>query len=539
MTNAPTQVVVFCPLPPKPNGIADYFSEQIPYFSRTTSVTVVLENEHPDPIGIAANVSVLRLEEYMWRQAEFACVPHIYHVGNNPDTQYMLPVLLSKPGLVVVHDLNLHYLVDLTNLAKGDKKGYELALTNNYGEAGKTIGRQLEQFGWKGQFMPHELMMNASIIMAAERILVHSKYSADKIAALGHNQVCTVPHHFSPAARKYQPKLKMQYRGELGLPGGLADNVLVTGFLDEDAFFKYMLATDLIVNLRYPTGGESSGTLTRAMGMGLCCVVVNIGPFGELPEDCAVKLNWDEDFSDNLQNQLKRLIEDKQYRVTFGKNAAAQIVDTTNFTTKALNNSSSKYLTEQQVINWRLSNSMPAKSNNLWWQANAVPIEQTSVLSISQEPLHQNTVLSSLFGYEKEQITQLTLECLSQSGDIETFPLVVNWFANLNKVADIGGKLVLSLKNPCNLFSEYRLDRASVKQLIEAAGFTIEKTIAGPLDVSMMNDSAPTEEYWIFIAIKRSWMINLNPEVYQNGSSELKWIYSKNRTTCTKGTQND
>ena len=39
---------------------------------------------------------------------------------------------------------------------------------------------------------------------------------------------------------------------------GLADNVLVTGFLDEDAFFKYMLATDLIVNLRYPTGGESS-----------------------------------------------------------------------------------------------------------------------------------------------------------------------------------------------------------------------------------------------------------------------------------------
>jgi len=594
MTNAPTQVVVFCPLPPKPNGIADYFSEQIPYFSRTTSVTVVLENEHPDPIGIAANVSVLRLEEYMWRQAEFACVPHIYHVGNNPDTQYMLPVLLSKPGLVVVHDLNLHYLVDLTNLAKGDKKGYELALTNNYGEAGKTIGRQLEQFGWKGQFMPHELMMNASIIMAAERILVHSKYSADKIAALGHNQVCTVPHHFSPAARKYQPKLKMQYRGELGpeftyvLAGqckpheydvhqdiadsGLADNVLVTGFLDEDAFFKYMLATDLIVNLRYPTGGESSGTLTRAMGMGLCCVVVNIGPFGELPEDCAVKLNWDEDFSDNLQNQLKRLIEDKQYRVTFGKNAqkwverthniavttkaylneAAQIVDTTNFTTKALNNSSSKYLTEQQVINWRLSNSMPAKSNNLWWQANAVPIEQTSVLSISQEPLHQNTVLSSLFGYEKEQITQLTLECLSQSGDIETFPLVVceasladiaqapvNWFANLNKVADIGGKLVLSLKNPCNLFSEYRLDRASVKQLIEAAGFTIEKTIAGPLDVSMMNDSAPTEEYWIFIAIKRSWMINLNPEVYQNGSSELKWIYSKNRTTCTKGTQND
>ncbi|MDO6567899.1 glycosyltransferase [Alteromonas sp. 1_MG-2023] len=628
MTNAPSQVVVFCPLPPKPNGIADYFAEQIPYFSRTTQVVVVVENEHPEPTGIAANITVLRLEEYMWRQADFACVPHIYHVGNNPDTQYMLPVLLSKPGVVVVHDLNLHYLVDLTNLSKGDKKGYELALTNNYGEVGKIIGQQLNSFGWKGQFMPHELMMNASIITAAERILVHSKYSADKIAALGHNQVKIVPHHFSPAARQYQPKLKMHYRGQLGLPGnkpvitsmgfiakakqiksvltalaalkqegldftyvlagqckpheydvhqdiadsGLVDNVIVTGFLDEDAFFKYMLASDLIVNLRYPTGGESSGTLTRAMGMGLCCVVVNIGPFGELPNDCAVKLNWDERFSDNLQNQLKRLIEDKQYRVTFGKNAqkwverthniavttkaylneAAQIVDATNFTTKALNNSSRKYLTEQQVLDWRLSSSMSANSNNLWWQANTVPIEQSSVLSISHDSLHQTTVLSSLFGYGEEQITQLTPECLSQHSIIDTFPLVVcdaslndiahapvNWFANLNKVAGMGGKLIISLQNPNNLFSEYILDRASVKRLIEAAGFSIDKIVAGPLDVSMLNDHTPTKEYWVFVATKRSWMININPEVYQNGSSELKWLYKSNKGVDVKETQND
>ena len=223
MTDVPSQVVVFCPLPPKPNGIADYFAEQIPYFSRTTKVTVVVENTHPAPTGIAANVTILYLEEYMWQQHEYADVPHIYHVGNNPDTQYMLPVLLSKPGLVVVHDLNLHYLIDLTNLSQGDKDSYTLALQNNYGESGVVIGQQLSKFGWKGKFMPHELMMNASIISAAERILVHSKYSADKIAALGHKHVKIVPHHFSPAARQYQPKLKMQYRGCLLYTSDAAD----------------------------------------------------------------------------------------------------------------------------------------------------------------------------------------------------------------------------------------------------------------------------------------------------------------------------
>jgi glycosyltransferase involved in cell wall biosynthesis len=640
MTNAPTQVVVFCPLPPKPNGIADYFAEQIPYFLRFTKVTVVIENEHPEPTGIAANVSVLRLEEYMWQQANFANVPHIYHVGNNPDTQYMLPVLLSKPGLVVVHDLNLHYLIDLTNLSKGDKKGYELALTNNYGEAGKLIGQQLHQFGWKGKFMPHELMMNASIITAAERILVHSRYSADKIAALGQSNVSIVPHHFSPAARQYQPKLKMQYRGELGLPGnkpvitsmgfiakakqiksvltalaalkqqgveftyvlagkckpheydvyqdiadsGLSDNVVVTGFLDEDAFFKYMLASDFIVNLRYPTGGESSGTLTRAMGMGLCCVVVNIGPFGELPEDCAVKLNWDENFSENLQLQLQRLIEDTQYRVTFGKNAqkwvesthnitvttnaylseAAKLSDSTTLNTKALNNTHRLYLTEQQVLNWRRETSKSFKkdvpeTSSLWWQANLVPIAQPSLLSITASQQHQSFVLKSLFGYEDSQITQLSPAQLPHNSLGRTYPVLVcdasladvaqspvAWFAHLNKLLDIGGTLVVSLLNPGasvseatnELTSEYPLDRSSIKRFIEAAGFSVDNTVAGPLDITMTNDIAPLNEYWVFVATKRSWMINRNPEIYQNGSSELQWLYANEKSTDAEEADN-
>jgi glycosyltransferase involved in cell wall biosynthesis len=615
MTNVLSQVVVFCPLPPKPNGIADYFAEQIPYFSRTTKVTVVIENTHPTPTGIAANVTVLHLEEYMWRQHKYASVPHIYHVGNNPDTQYMLPVLLSKPGLVVVHDLNLHYLIDLTNLSQGDKHGYTLALQNNYGEAGAIIGQQLSQYGWKGKFMPHELMMNASIISAAERILVHSKYSADKIAALGHKHVKIVPHHFSPAARQYQAKLKMQYRGELGLPGnkpvitsmgfiakakqikavlaslselkkqgldftyvlagqckpheydvyqdiadsGLSDNVIVTGFLNEDEFFKYMLASDFIVNLRYPTGGESSGTLTRAMGMGLCCVVVNIGPFSELPNDCAVKLEWDENFNYNLSQELQKLISDRHYRVQIGKNAqkwverthsinvtaqayleeAAKLQDNTQLSTSALNNQIFEYLTEPQILNWQSNNTINTDANNLWWQANLLPTNATCVANISNDEAHQKEILMSLLGYTQGQIhsagvtdfekkfnesvysTAVVDACLS---DLANAPM--RWLAKLNKILAIGAKLVLSLHVPQTLSSEYDLDRKSIKQFLIAAGFSVDQSVAGPLDIDMNTNVSSTSEYWVFSATKRSWMINTNPEVYQNGASELAWLYS-------------
>lgn len=614
MTDVPSQVVVFCPLPPKPNGIADYFAEQIPYFSRTTKVTVVVENTHPAPTGIAANVTILYLEEYMWQQHEYADVPHIYHVGNNPDTQYMLPVLLSKPGLVVVHDLNLHYLIDLTNLSQGDKDSYTLALQNNYGESGVVIGQQLSKFGWKGKFMPHELMMNASIISAAERILVHSKYSADKIAALGHKYVKIVPHHFSPAARQYQPKLKMQYRGELGLAGnkpvitsmgfiakakqikavlaalsdlkkqgldftyvlagqckpheydvyqdiadsGLSENVVVTGFLNEDEFFKYMLASDFIVNLRYPTGGESSGTLTRAMGMGLCCVVVNIGPFSELPDDCAVKLEWDTNFNHNLSNELQKLISDRHYRVKIGKNAqkwverthsinvtarayleeAAKLQDNTFFSTRALNNKVLTYLTEPQLLNWQRNNTISNNANNLWWQANLLPTNAAVVACIANDEAHQKTILTSLLGYAREQIHTAGVTDFDNVFNGNLYPAAVvdaclsdlaggpvTWIARLNKILAIGAKLVLSLYVPQTLNSEYNLDRNSIKQLLVAAGFSMDKSVAGPLDITMDKQVVPSSEYWVFAVTKRSWMVNTNPEVYKNGASELTWLY--------------
>ena len=617
MINMLTEVVVFCPLPPKPNGIADYFAEQLPYFSRKTKVTVVIENTHPEPVGIATNIRILRLEEYMWQQGYYSSIPHIYHVGNNPDTKYMLPVLLAKPGLVVVHDLNLHYLIDLTNLSIGDKEGYQLALANNYGEAGETIGKQLAEFGWKGRFMPHELMMNNSIITAAERILVHSKYSADKIGALGHSNVCVVPHHFSTAARQYQPKLKMQYRGQLGLPGnkpvitsmgfiakakqiksvlkalstikkqgidftyvlagqckpheydvyqdiadsGLTENVVVTGFLDEDAFFKYMLASDFIINLRYPTGGESSGTLTRAMGMGLCCVVVNIGPFGEVPNDCAIKLEWNEDFDHNLCAQLKRLIEDKVYRVTIGKNAqkwverthnisattdaylneASKLIDKTKFNSRALNVNVHEYLPLETISNWERTSKVNEDYNNLWWRANLIPLNHERVLSVAESQEYQVYILRELFGYAQKDILEVPIDqiALSTRGQLNTLAVIdaslsdiavspMNWLMGINAVLALGGKLILSFLVPEDLLSEYSLSRASLKKMLAAAGFSVDKTIAGPQDISMFTDECPRSERWVFSSIKRSWMVNVNPPVYDNGASELQWLYNQN-----------
>lgn len=621
------QVVIFCPLPPKPNGIADYLAEQLPYLSEYLDITVVIENHAPAPVDICPRVRVLYLAEYLARWDEFASVPHIYHVGNNPDTVYMLDVLLKRPGITVIHDLNLHYLIDLTNLSLGDKEGYTRAMQNQYGSQGKVIGEQLARHGWKGKFMPHELMMHSAIIDASSHIIVHSEYSANKIAALGHKNVSLIPHHLSPGIREYQPKLKMTYRGQLGLPGrkvvitsmgfiakakqikavllslaqlkaegldfvyvlagqckpheydvyqdiadsGLSDNVIVTGFLNEQDFFKYLLASDFIINLRYPTGGESSGTLSRAMGLGLGCVVVNIGPFAEIPDDCAIKLNYDEAFDENLTASIKELIEEPVKRVTLGLNArrwvegSHNIVKTTaqyrevvakeqQLLAKRTPSPSAtpmrlwRYNADEKLHIWLQEHQETVKPLNtqaagaLWWTNNTVPVNSESpLLYVGQK--EGLVVIETLFGYSPKNtlfVDPFDLEDSAQTlhpeAGIEVAVVVmplravecdpVRFFAILNQLLAMGANVSLTVQPDDDLAPDVPLTRSHLAEYLEASGFQINDVHIGPKSVDIHNVLPPVaHEEWCFELTKISWMVNRTPKSYGfEGVSELEWL---------------
>ena len=625
-------VVIFCPLPPKPNGIADYLAEQLPYFSQTLAVTVVVENHAPTPVNICPRVKVIRMAQYLARWNDFEKVPHIYHVGNNPDTVYMLEVLLSRPGITVVHDLNLHYLIDLTNLSKGDKSAYVSALFNQYGVQGKVIGEQLSKFGWKGAFMPHELMMHSSIIDASSHIIVHSAYSANKIASLGHTKVNVIPHHLSPGIRQYQPKLKMTYRGQLGLPGnkvvitsmgfiarakqikavlrslaelkqtgldfiyvlagqckpheydvyqdiadaGLQDNVIVTGFLSEEQFFKYLLSSDFIINLRYPTGGESSGTLARAMGLGLGCIVVDIGPFAELPDDCAIKLPYNNDFQNNLTSAIERLISNPQERVKLGLNARKWVEKTHNITTttsqyatvisaEQLRLNSAKigssntthransfelisYRNQKLINDWLLAETdfiqalNTEETGSLWVVNNAVPILRENRLLLIAESNKCLAILEGLYEYKRDNIVVIDpfdLEALPATNVDELFDVAVcivnlrameadpvRYLSALNRYLANGARVVLNVIKDIGLKAEVELNRFHFIQYCEASGFSIKQVSTGPKNIDMQSLYPVQQlEEWCLELTKASWMVNKTPDGYSNTAlSKLEWL---------------
>jgi SAM-dependent methyltransferase len=71
---------------------------------------------------------------------------------------------------------------------------------------------------------------------------------------------------------------------------GLSANVRVLGFAPIEDFVGYLGACDIVLNLRYPTVGESSGTLLRSLGLGKAVMVSEIGAFHEFPDDVCLKV---------------------------------------------------------------------------------------------------------------------------------------------------------------------------------------------------------------------------------------------------------
>ncbi|HEV8691934.1 MAG TPA: glycosyltransferase [Ideonella sp.] len=334
-------LVLFSPLPPAKSGIADYTQELLPALSAIRPVFVVCERVPDTPP--AGGWQVLSLDDYE-RDSRLAMLPHVYQIGNNADHVFAYRAFKRRPGVLVQHDFNLHYLVEDATLAAGDLQGYRDVLCEEYGEAGGTLA-DMRQIGLFSEAQKLALPLNTHLLHRATGLIVHSQWVHDRLPADVHERTLVVPHHFAPQATQFDALRPAQAREQLGLspdtfvvlslgyitppkqiqatlaalamlrrrgarfvfviggqrnPGfdidehvarhGLQDCVQVTGYLDEQQFFQHIVAADALVNLRYPTVGESSGTLTRALALGLPAIVYNFGPFAEMPDDTVLKV---------------------------------------------------------------------------------------------------------------------------------------------------------------------------------------------------------------------------------------------------------
>jgi len=378
-TTGKPPLVIFAPAWPSKSGIATYVHELLPYHMHDFDVTLVVADEAALPEEFDAGPQILLASEFRRHRSFFVNAPKLYHMGNNAGHCYMLDFVKSDPGIIVLHDFNLNYLHQNATVGWGEVQAYRSAMIRDYGVFGD------HNITWQSArpdrevFATYETPLNGAILESAEGIIAHSRYVQFKAAARApHVPVWHVPHHLSPQIEEYTRLSKSAARKRLGLPqqpliitalgfvtrakklsfslgalaqlrsrippfrfviagerrpseydiapqiesSGLKDLTICTDYLEENEFFLHLAAADVVVNLRYPSGGESSGTLIRSLGMGVPCIVFDDGPMGELPDAVIRKVPWGESARQEFTSALHDLITSATKRQALGANAA-------------------------------------------------------------------------------------------------------------------------------------------------------------------------------------------------------------------------
>src|SRR6185437_2983797 len=112
---------------------------------------------------------------------------------------------------------------------------------------------------------------------------------------------------------------------------GLSANVRVLGFVPIEEFVGYIAATDIILNLRFPTVGESSGTLLRSLGLGKAVLVSDIGSFSEFPDDVCLKVPVGAGEEDLIFEYLNLLVSRPEVAQALGARARNYVAEECNW----------------------------------------------------------------------------------------------------------------------------------------------------------------------------------------------------------------
>src|SRR4051794_9672876 len=304
------------PLPPTKSGVAHYASMLIPALGKLVDLEVISDPAHSGP-----------------RTQDSAL---IYQLGNNPHHEWVYVEAMKTPGIIVLHEIVLHHLIVEMTLARGDVEGYVAAMEANHGAAGAAWarGRAAGLHSEMGNFL---LPASVDVANRSRAVIVHNRYAADRLQSFGVTApIHVVPHPFEPQpsargrretvraqhgfapddrviglfgfltsakraevvlaafARARHDKLRLLIVGEpapnVDVDALRGDGITFTGYVPDEEFAAYFAAVDRLVNLRYPSAGETSGTLIRAFEAGKPVAVSDYAQFAEFPDDCVVKI---------------------------------------------------------------------------------------------------------------------------------------------------------------------------------------------------------------------------------------------------------
>ncbi len=326
------------PLPPEHSGIAEYSAGLLPYLAAHYQIDVVISQPAISAPWVQANCCILSCEEFLEKAHTYQRV--IYHFGNSTFHQHMFKLLEHVPGIVVLHDFYLGDIHNFLDTYSISPHSFTRALYLSHG-----YGAMAERFRAQQLIdVVRKYPANLALLRQAQAVIVHSQHACD-LAEQWYNsgvsrEWAVIPHFHLPSTEP----LRDQARSALGInpqdfiiscfglmgatkqnhrmlsawlhsrlardancvllfvgeeqigeygesirhtirSSGLEKRIRITGWTDATTFKNYLAASDVAVQLRTTSRGETSGAVLDCMAQALPTIVNAHGTFAELPSD--------------------------------------------------------------------------------------------------------------------------------------------------------------------------------------------------------------------------------------------------------------
>lgn len=335
------RVAYVSPMPPARSGVAHYSERLLPHLASRCDVHVFAPHCESDPSDPVDGILPLRiLERVEPVLGGFDRV--IYTLGNSEHHCETLSLIRRRPGVVIAHD------VRLVN-AYIWKRQSGASLPPSYAETLDDImsGRLPDHvqgylsFGPPDYYRLNQLMLG-EVLEHSEKLFTHSPFAA-AMAILDNpreleQKIDHLPYAFPerPAipgvrhsleglvissfgalhqlrqsdklvesfilAAKWTRLHRFLVIGEMNLEdkvryeelirrGGVEDRVHITGWVSDELYKSYLLATDVGVQLRDISNGETSGAMTDCLASGIPLIATEMGAATTLPRNAMLAVD--------------------------------------------------------------------------------------------------------------------------------------------------------------------------------------------------------------------------------------------------------
>lgn len=363
------------PMPPAKTGIADYSSELLPELTRYYDIDVISDQPEISDQWVRSNLAIHGFDWFDGNANQFDRI--VYNFGNSHFHEKMFGLLERHPGTVVLHDFYLSHLQQWRQHHHQWPGYFARALMISHGY--QALIQHLED---KDDCTVWRYPANFDVFAHASGVIVHSQFAISAAEKFYGNagtrdiecihQLRAVPRvdrqnararlglsdddfvvcsfgmlgpiklnqrlltAFLKSSLAKDPKTRLVFVGsnDKGAYGkeiercikesGCEDRITITGFLPPDLFTAYLSGSDVAVQLRTQTRGETSRAVLDCMAHGLPVILNAHGTMAEFPSDAVMKIA--DVFEDReLSLALERLRKDKTMREQLQARALARV----------------------------------------------------------------------------------------------------------------------------------------------------------------------------------------------------------------------